>query len=97
MKEDAENNKNTTVVLFGRRFAANWYLINGIAAPLCTWHVWFDTPGWRTLLPIIYWAAHIATYRALIIRKGTALNPLLGRTAANLLLFTFLLVIALTI
>jgi len=97
MEEDAENNKNTTVVLFGRRFAANWYLINGIAAPLFTWHVWFDTPGWRTLLPIIYWAAHIATYRALIIRKGTALNPLLGRTAANLLLFTFLLVIALTI
>lgn len=95
MEEDAANRKNTTVVLFGRRFAANWYLINGLAAPLFTWDVWCSTPGWRTLLPIIYLASHIATYRALKQREGSALNPLLGRTAANLLLFTALLVVAL--
>ena len=95
MEEDAATGKNTTVVLFGRRFAANWYLINGLAAPLFTWDVWCSTPGWRTLLPIIYLASHIATYRALKQREGSALNPLLGRTAANLLLFTALLVVAL--
>lgn len=95
MEEDAANNKNTTVVLFGRRFAAYWYLINGLAAPLFTWHAWCSLPGWRTVLPLIYWAAHIAIYHALKSRKGTALNPLLGRTAANLLLFTALLVVAL--
>lgn len=97
MEEDAANNKNTTVVLFGRRFAANWYLLNGIAAPLFAWHAWWSIPGWRTLLPLIYLAVHIATYCVLKSRKGTALNPLLGRTAANLLLFTVLLVIALTL
>ncbi len=97
MEEDAEGQKYTTVVLFGRRFASTWYLLNGIAAVGFTYGVWSELSGWRTILPALYLGLHINTYCDLLRRKGAALNPLLGRTAMNLLVFTLLLTIALCV
>lgn len=97
MEEDADACKYTTVVLFGKRFASNWYLLNGIVAVVVTYNVWCDSFGWRTFLPIIYLLLHVQTYRLLIRLQGSALNSLLGKTALNQLLFTLLLVVALTL
>ncbi len=97
MEEDAACNKRTTVVLFGRRFASLWYLLNGIIAILCTWHVWIVQSYWLLILPLIYLILHLSTYRALLQRQGKELNPLLGRTSFNLLVFTLLLVVAMSL
>ncbi|MBR6757787.1 MAG: 1,4-dihydroxy-2-naphthoate polyprenyltransferase [Bacteroidaceae bacterium] len=97
MEEDAACNKRTTVVLFGRRFASTWYLLNGFIAIMCTWHVWILQPHVLLLLPLIYIVMHIATYRALLHKQGKELNPLLGRTSLNLLIFTLLLVVAMSL
>ncbi|MBR5843994.1 MAG: 1,4-dihydroxy-2-naphthoate polyprenyltransferase [Bacteroidaceae bacterium] len=98
MEEDAAVNKRTTVVLFGRRFASTWYLLNGFFAVACTRHIWMATPTWAMiLLPMIYLVMHLAAYRALTMLRGKALNPLLGRTALNLLIYTILLIVAMVV
>lgn len=94
MEEDAACNKRTTVVLFGRRFASTWYLLNGFVATACTWQVWCAASYWLLLLPALYLFMHIATYRQLVQLRGTALNPLLGRTSVNLLCFTLMMLLA---
>lgn len=97
MEEDTACNKRTTVVIFGRKFASVWYLFNGFAAVACTYQLWLATPLPVMLLPLLYLVMHIATYRQLKERRGAALNPLLGRTSLNLLLYTLLLVVAIII
>lgn len=97
MEEDAACNKRTTVVMFGRRFAATWYLLNGFVAVVCNYPIWSAGSYWLWLLPCIYIALHIATYRKLISLRGTALNPLLGRTSVNLLCFTLLMLLAMVL
>lgn len=98
MEEDAAANKRTTVVLFGRQFASTWYLLNGFFAVVSTYHIWMATPIWAMiLLPMIYLVMHLATHRALTMLRGRALNPLLGRTALNLLVFTILIIVAMVI
>lgn len=97
MEEDAASNKRTTVVLFGRRFASTWYLLNGFAAIICTWPVWSLQSYWLLPLPLLYLVLHIITYRKLLRLRGKELNPLLGRTSFNLLIFTLLLVVAMII
>lgn len=97
MEEDAAVDKRTTVVLFGRRFASIWYLFNGVAAVACTYSLWLATPVWAWVLPCIYLYMHFQTYRKLVLLRGAALNPLLGRTAANLLVFTLLMLVAMIV
>ncbi len=97
MEEDAACNKRTTVVLFGRKFAACWYLLNGFVAVACTWQVWLCAPYWIAGLQLMYLAMHVRTYRELLRRRGAALNPLLGRTSANLLLFTIIIIVSMLI
>ena len=97
MEEDAAAAKRTTVVLFGRRFASTWYLLNGFVAVACLWPLWSATTYWALLLPAIYLVMHLMTYRQLLQRRGRELNPLLGRTAANLLIFTILIIVVMVI
>lgn len=94
MEEDAAAKKRTTVVLFGRRFASTWYLLNGFIAVACTYHIWLSASYQVVFVPLIYLYMHIKTYSMLIRRSGSALNPILGRTAMNLLVFTILLTMA---
>ena len=97
MEEDAACKKRTTVVLFGRRFASTWYLLNGFLAVVATYHIWSLPPHGLLLMSLIYLFLHITTYRALLRLQGKALNPLLGRTALNLLVFTLLLIVVMVI
>ena len=91
MEEDAAANKRTTVVLFGRRFALWWYFVNGVIAVLLLLPCLADFGIVYIFLPaIVYLFLHIKTGLAIKQRVGEALNPLLGATARNLLVFSIL-------
>ena len=51
-------------------------------------------PKWTLAIPILYLVLHTVTWHQLTRREGKALNPLLGKTARNMLIFTLLLTIA---
>ena len=91
MEEDAAENKRTTVVLFGMRFALWWYFVNGVIAVLLLLPCLADFGIVYIFLPaIVYLFLHIKTGLAIKQRVGEALNPLLGATARKLLVFTIL-------
>lgn len=91
MDDDKSAGKRTTVVIFGRRAMGYVYLFSGVLAMGIMLPLWAQMPPWATVVPTIYLLLHIATWRKLTRSIGTALNPLLGKTAMNLLLFTMLL------
>lgn len=93
-EEDARCGKRTIVVALGAA-AGRWgYLALGVAAvALCLTLLATGRP-WAALLPLLYGAAHVATWRKLVrIDHGDALNICLGETARNIFLFGALLTI----
>lgn len=95
-KEDDEVvGKRTTVVIFGRSIMGRAYLASGLLAMAIMLPLWLRLPLWGLVAPIIYLFMHFATWRKIIACRGAALNPLLGRTARNLLAFTVLLLVVL--
>ena len=101
--DDREAGKNTSVVIFGRVPAATAYLINGYMAVSLLTPLWVlaalgqGLPHWTLVAPVLYLGMHTATWWLLRQRDGAALNPLLGATARNMLIFTLLLAAALVI
>lgn len=97
MEDDAAVGKRTTVVIFGRRVMAVAYLLSGVVAMALMYNVWRMLPLCSLSALAVYLVLHFATWRLLVRAKGAALNPLLGRTAVNLLLFAlfFLLTVLL--
>lgn len=93
MEDDKAVGKRTTVVIFGRRTMGNVYLLSGVTAMVIMFPLWAKLPLWALAVPVLYLALHTATWRKLIHSRGTSLNPLLGRTAVNLLLFIVLLLV----
>ena len=100
MDDDREAGKRTSVVIFGRRPAAAAYLINGYVAmslltPLWLMSALLSKPTVLALAaPVIYLVLHTITWHRLTTRESAALNPLLGATARNMLIFTLLLTLA---
>ncbi len=100
MDDDLEAGKRTSVVIFGRKPAALAYLINGYAGMAMLSALWLMIimgrilPKWTLAIPIFYLVLHTVTWHQLTRREGKALNPLLGKTARNMLIFTLLLTIA---
>ena len=93
MEDDAAVNKRTTVVIFGRKIMAWVYLFSGIIAMLLLLPLWYHLSYWALITPILYIVLHINTWRQLKNAVGAQLNPLLGKTAINLLVFAVLLLI----
>lgn len=89
--DDRAVGKHTTVVIFGRKAMGYIYLFSGIAAMLVMLPVWFSMPLYAIAVPVTCTYIHITLWRILLRERGAALNPLLGKTAMNLLLFTLLL------
>ena len=97
MEQDAANGKHTLVTEYGRRFGQRLYYWNGVAAmflaifaaAMSSHYGWED---WLRAYVIMsfYLLFHTYTHRSLKRLQGTALNPLLGRTARNLLVFVAL-------
>jgi len=99
--DDREAGKRTSVVIFGRKAAAFSYLTNGYTAMAILTVLWIMIgvggvmPVWTLIIPVLYLVMHTATWHKLRHRDGAALNPLLGETARNMLIFTLLLTIVL--
>jgi len=91
VEADRLSGKKTVVVRFGHTFARYAYLFNGVVALLCTVNIWFSYNFWSIGAAILFFCVHIITWRQMCILKGTALNPVLGKTARNLLIFTIFL------
>lgn len=103
MDDDREAGKRTSVVIFGRKPAALAYLINGYAGMgmlsalwvmiAVRWGMGRSLPVWTLAVPVIYLILHTSTWYKLTRRDGAALNPLLGETARNMLIFTLLITV----
>lgn len=102
MDDDREAGKRTAVVIFGRRPAAVAYLFNGYIAiamlsPLWLLVVLNGMSWWTFAVPALYLLMHTLTWMRLLRSEGAALNPLLGATARNMLVFTILFAVALAL
>lgn len=100
MEDDIDAGKRTAVVIFGRKLAAVAYLFNGFMGIAMLSPLWLiiylnrNMPVWTYAVPLIYLVMHVATWIKLNRRAGAALNPLLGETARNMLIFTALMLVA---
>ena len=94
MEDDIDANKRTTVVIFGRKVAGTFYLISGYFAVFFLSPIWLMLPVWALIIPVLYLVLHTITWKRLLSRQGSALNPLLGATGKNMLIFAVLLAIA---
>lgn len=93
MDDDMAVGKRTTVVIFGRKAMGWYYLISGILAmALAVPFLWEFSPLAVTAVAV-YLLLHISTWRSLVAGSGAALNPVLGKTAVNLLAFSVLLLL----
>ena len=97
MEDDAAVGKRTTVVIFGRPFMSWAYLFSGVMAMAVMYPVWAALPVWVLVVPVVYLAMHVQTWNKLRRTDGAELNPLLGRTAVNLLVFTVMFLVAVVI
>ena len=88
--DDRQAGKRTTVVRFGRKTMLWVYLISGLAGIALTEPVW-ALEGIFFIAPAVYLALHLTTWRKISRSEGSALNPLLGATARNMLVYTLLL------
>lgn len=94
MEDDEAVGKRTTVVIFGRKFMSLTYLISGMTGMVLMLPVWVRLPVWALAVPVIYIVLHLKVWLKLRRAEGAALNPLLGRTAVNLLVFSLLFISA---
>lgn len=99
MDDDIDAGKRTAVVIFGRKLAAAAYLFNGYMAIAMLSPLWFMIylndclSHWVYLVPLLYLVMHTITWIKLNRRTGATLNPLLGETARNMLIFTVLMLL----
>lgn len=97
MEQDAANGKKTLVTMYGRKFGQRLYYWNGVAAmflaigaaAVYSHYGWGD---WLRAYVIMtfYLLFHTYVHQSLKRLHGAELNPLLGRTARNLLIFVAL-------
>ena len=88
--DDQAVGKRTTVVIFGRKVMGWAYLASGVVAMGIVFYMLRQIYPVAALVAAIYLALHFSTWRKLVSRSGAALNPVLGATARNLLVFTLL-------
>lgn len=91
-KDDRAVGKNTIATKFGAPAALYLYLIFGVAAVLLFIPIFIKAPLLISA-SAFYLTIHILLFAQLRVRKGKALNPLLGMTAMNMLIFALLTLI----
>ena len=90
MEDDMAVGKRTTVVVFGREMMGRCYLLSGFVAMVVMFPVWLNLSLYSLVVPLLFLLLHVRTWRKIKSSRGAALNPLLGATAKNLLLFTLM-------
>ena len=99
VEDDREAGKMTQTVMRGRPITAYAYLLNGYIGMAILAAFWVMIimgkvlTLWTLLIPVLYLVMHTITWYRLKHRDGAALNPLLGATARNMLIFTILFTI----
>ena len=101
MEDDRQAGKKTQTVIWGRPATAFAYLVNGYTAMAILTAFWVMIivakgrllPLWTLFIPVLSLVMHTITWHKLRHRDGAALNPLLGETARNMLIFTTLFTI----
>ena len=101
VEDDRLAGKKTQTVMRGRTLTAFAYLLNGYTGMAILTVFWFMIamskgrllPLWTLAIPVLYLILHTLTWHKLKHRDGAALNPLLGETARNMLIFTILFTI----
>jgi 1,4-dihydroxy-2-naphthoate octaprenyltransferase len=89
-ENDKKAGKRTTIVIFGRKFGACFYLMNGLLA--CVLSAYAIGGGYVALLPSMYLIPHFYLWRRLkLTEEGEALNKLLAQTSLNLFFLGLLL------
>ena len=94
MDDDKAVNKRTTVVIFGRRVMSWCYLLWGIVAMAIMHPVWTELHLWALPITVLYLILHTRNWLYLRRSTGAALNPLLGKTAITLLIFSLMFLVA---
>lgn len=84
--QDPQTGKRTLIVLLGGRWGLRLYLLCGILAAAIALCVSLRTAP----AMVIYLILHLHTFSRMRQLEGQALNPLLGQTARNMLLFALL-------
>lgn len=97
MDDDRAVGKRTTAVIFGRKVMGYAYLLSGILSMALMTPLWQELPVWSLPVPLIYLLLHIKTWLKLMRNTGAALNPVLGLTARNLLLFSIMLTLIIVV
>lgn len=97
MDDDRAVGKRTTAVIFGRKVMGYAYLLSGILSMALMIPLWQELPVWSLPVPLIYLLLHIKTWLKLMRNTGAALNPVLGLTARNLLLFSIMLTLIIVV
>ena len=97
MEDDKAVNKNTTVVIFGRKVMCWCYMLAGVAAMAAMTPVWIELRLWSLPIVLVYIVLHLKNWQYLKKAQGAALNPLLGKTAVTLLVFSLMLIVATTV
>lgn len=93
-EQDKKANKNTTVVLFGKKFALSFYLINQLIALGCSAFVLFTSiPGIILFAGCVF--LFLTTWKEMFLKSGKSLNKTLAHTALNVLVYTIVLCIGL--
>lgn len=90
MDDDREAGKFTTAILFGRKATATWYLCNGYIAIAVMSPLWYYYPA-MTVCALVYLMLHSRSWIKMQVSSGAALNPILGETARNMLVFAAML------
>lgn len=89
---DMKSGKNTLIVKYGEKFGQRFYLFSGIIAVVFSLSFVFYGYIFAGLLPLFYLPMHVIAWRKLVeIGKGRELNKVLGRTCANMLMYSFLI------
>ena len=91
MEDDKAVNKNTTVVIYGRKVMGWCYMLAGVAAMVAMTPVWMQLHLWSLPIVLVYFVLHTRNWQYLKKSQGAALNPLLGKTAVTLLIFSLML------
>ena len=95
--QDRQSNKRTTVVLFGRRFARIFYLVNGLIAIFLVFPFIIQVDIWMQVLFGLFFVLFISTWFHMKNYQGRELNKVLGETARNVLIYSILIALFLFI
>lgn len=88
---DRRVGKHTTVVIFGRRALAAFYLADIVAAASLIFATLVYANPLTWLVPFVHIATGVSLYIKLLHSEGAALNPVLKFTALNMLFTVILL------